>query len=68
MARGNPTLNVRYPRDVLARLRQVAEATGQTMGDIVRDATVAALASYADDLGQTPQIVGQQSIDDLQKA
>lgn len=65
MARGNPTLNVRYPRDVLSRLRQVAEATGQTMGDIVRDATVAALAAYADDLGQQPQIDGQQRIDDL---
>ncbi len=68
MARGNPTLNVRYPRDVLARLRKVAEATGQTMGDIVRDATMAALAEYPDDLGQTPQIDGQQTIDDLQKA
>lgn len=68
MARGNPTLNVRYPRDVLARLRQVAEATGQTMGDIVRDATMAALAAYADDLGQTPQIDGQQRMEDLPEA
>lgn len=68
MARGNPTLNVRYPRDVLARLRQVAEATGQTMGDIVRDATVAALAQYPDDLGHNPQIDGQQHIDELTEA
>ncbi len=68
MARGNPTLNVRYPRDVLARLRQVAEATGQTMGDIVRDATMAALAQYPDDLGHRPQIDGQQSIDELTQA
>lgn len=65
MARGNPTLNVRYPREVLSRLRQVAEATGQTMGDIVRDATISALAEYPDDLGQSPQIDGQQTIDDL---
>lgn len=68
MARGNPILCVRLPRDVFARLRCVAETTGQTMGDIVRDATLAALAEYPEDLGLEPQIDGQQCIDDLSEA
>lgn len=65
MARGNPRITVRLTPATIDRLRRVAEATGQTVGDIVRDATMAALAEYDVDLGLDPQIDGQQTMDDL---
>ena len=61
--RGNPTLNVRFRPEVLATLQRIADVTGMSCGELVREGVQMVIDEYRDQLPDEKPIDGQIRLD-----